>query len=296
MEFLITDDELSALCGLPHMQQLAYLRGVRPYMDVQTRLVGIKRGISYQSIAEQLYVEPHQGIKNESYSRAQVRRALSGLERAGLIQLQSQEMKLILKCNLASMPYSVQNKAVTKPSHQAVMESLSQPVEINENLPCEGLKADIGKTPKADTPLIKDNYIYLLSQFEKFWSIYPEKKSKANAWLAFQRLNPAPELFSKMIQVLEMQMNSREAMQLNGIWVPPWKYPVNWLLQKCWQDEITIDTEQEIQRAEFKTNTRNQSSKDMFCPPCDSTDEQPDEYTRKNVVQFKQYQQRDKAY
>ena len=291
MEFLITDDELNALCGLPHVQQLAYLRGVRPYMDVHTKLVGIKRGISYQSIAEQLYVEPHQGIKNESYSRAQVRRALSGLERAGLIQLQSQGMKLILKCNLASMPYSVQNKAVTKPSHQAGMEPLSQPTEINEYLSCDGLKADIGKTSKADTPLKENNYIYLLSQFEKFWAIYPEKKSKANAWQAFQRLNPEPALFSKIIQVLEIQIKNREAKQLNGIWVPPWKYPVNWLLQQCWQDEITVDAVQEIQRAEFKANTKHQSSRDIFSPPCEESDEQSDEYAGENVIQFRQYQQ-----
>lgn len=161
-----------------------------PYMDVQTGLVGIKRGISYQSIAEQLYVEAYQGIKSESYSRAQVRRALSGLERAGLIQLQSQELKLILKCTLASRPNSVQNKTVTKPSQQAVMEPLLQITEIKENFLSETLKADIGKTPKAVTPLKEDIYIFLLSQFEKFWSMYSEKKSKANAWEAFQKLNP----------------------------------------------------------------------------------------------------------
>ena len=100
----------------------------------------------------------HWSFRPEYASRAQVRRALSGLERAGLIQLQSQELKLILKCNLASRPYSVQNKAVTKPSHQAVMEPLSQLVEINENLQNAALKADIGKTSKADTPLKEDIY------------------------------------------------------------------------------------------------------------------------------------------
>lgn len=113
MKFLITDEELDALYGLSHIQQLAYLRAIRPYMDLQTGLVGVKRGISYQSIAEQLYVEPHPGIKYPNYSRAQVRRAISGLERAGLIQMQSEELKLILKCILAFRLYSVQNKAVT---------------------------------------------------------------------------------------------------------------------------------------------------------------------------------------
>ena len=81
MDFVINENELTALCGLPHIQQLAYLRGIRPYMDVQTGLVGIKRGISYQSIAEQLYIEPHQGIKSESCSRAQW---MHILKRAGI--------------------------------------------------------------------------------------------------------------------------------------------------------------------------------------------------------------------
>ena len=42
MDFIINDDELAALCGLPHQQQLVYLRGIRPYMDVKTGIVGIK--------------------------------------------------------------------------------------------------------------------------------------------------------------------------------------------------------------------------------------------------------------
>ena len=162
MDFLINDHELDALCGLPHIQQLAYLRGIRPYMDVKTGLVGIKRGVSYQSIAEQLYVEPHQGIKSESCSRMQVRRALSSLSRAGLITPQSQGMKLILKCELASRSYSVQNKVDPKPTQQADLSPLSQPIEIKENHALCYKKADLAKTAKADTPLKENNYIYLL--------------------------------------------------------------------------------------------------------------------------------------
>ncbi len=63
----MNSEELAVLAGLPHIQQLTYLRGIRPYMDVKTGLVGVKRGISYQSISEQLYVEPHQGIKSQSF-------------------------------------------------------------------------------------------------------------------------------------------------------------------------------------------------------------------------------------
>ena len=88
MDFVINSTELEALYGLLHFQQLTYLRGIRPYMDVQTGMVGIKRKISYQSIAEQLYIEAQPGIKSVSYSRAQIRRALSTLERSGLITIQ----------------------------------------------------------------------------------------------------------------------------------------------------------------------------------------------------------------
>lgn len=52
INFSINENELNALCGCQYMQQLAYLRGIRPYMDIKTNIVGIMRGISYQSIAE----------------------------------------------------------------------------------------------------------------------------------------------------------------------------------------------------------------------------------------------------
>ena len=285
MDFVINDNELGALCGLPHLQQLAYLRGIRPYMDAQTGLVGIKRGISYQSIAEQLYVEPHQGYKTESCSRAQVRRALSSLERAGLITVQSKPLKLILKCELATMDYSVQNKVVPKQSQQAALELPTQPIENKVFFNDETQIAVIAKTQKADTPLKDNNYIYLLSQFEKFWVFYPEKKSKSIAWEAFKRLNPDQALLNKIQKAIEQQIKNRDALQLQGAWVPPWKYPANWLEKQCWKDEITINNlKPEINRAAHKKNTRTSSSTDMFWNP-DDTENEP---SKNNVIQFQQ--------
>lgn len=110
LDFIINQNELAALCGLPHIQQLTYLRGIRPYMDVKTGLVGAKRRISHQSISEQLYIEPHPGIKSQSFSRDQVRRAIAGLVRAGALVVHSEDMHLILKCGLATLGYSAQKK------------------------------------------------------------------------------------------------------------------------------------------------------------------------------------------
>lgn len=287
MDFVINDHELAALCGLPHIQQLAYLRGIRPYMDVKTGLVGIKRRISYQSISEQLYVEPHQGIKSQSFSRDQMRRAMSGLERAGVITVQSEGMQLILKCELATRDYSVQNKAAINPPQKAITNPHEKNL-VNTGLSgVEPLKADIAESQKAATPLKDNNYIYLLSQFERFWSLYPEKKSKHKAQAAFEQLNPDPTLFEQLIQALQTQVNHVEAMQLRGTWVPPWKYPANWLIQRCWEDELSTDALQETPHAEHTKHTRKRDAgSDMFCPPCDV--EEPE---RSNVIQFQRYLQ-----
>ena len=63
------------------------------------------------------------GIKSQKFSRDQVRRAVSGLARAKVIDVQSDDMHLILKCLLASQYYPAQNKATTRPPQQAVINS-----------------------------------------------------------------------------------------------------------------------------------------------------------------------------
>ncbi len=286
MDFVINGDELEAMCGLPHIQQLAYLRGIRPYMDGKTGLIGIKRRISYQSIAEQLYIEPHQGIKNQSFSRDQVRRAVSGLARNGIIEVQSEGMQLILKCPLATRAFSVQNKAaINQPQKTTTNPHETNLVDTGFSRMVSS-KADTAEYPKAAIPLKEDNYIYLLSQFEKFWSLYPEKKSKPKAQAVFEQLNPDAALCQQLIQALKNQINHVETTKACGTWVPPWKYPANWLAQRCWEDKLSTDVLQEKPHAEHAKNTRKRNTAtDMFCPPCDAEETT----ARSNVVQLKQY-------
>ncbi|WP_392536727.1 hypothetical protein [Legionella sp. 227] len=295
MDFLINSEELAALCGLPHNQQLAYLRGIRPYMDVKTGLVGIKRGISYQSIAEQLYIEPHQGIKSESCSRMQIRRALSALGRAGLITLQSEGLKLILKCDLATMGYFVQNKVDLNPTQQLDLSKNQQRL-INTSLSETGaLKPNIDKSPKADTPLKEDNYyIFLLSQFEKFWDLYPLKKSKQKAWEAFQALNPTAELLTQIYSSLQQQIQFYQQQHNQGQWVAAWKFPANWLGQHCWEDDIQSDMCQETNNAVHKTNYQKQPIRDSFWESCKSGIEE--ESDDSNIIELSAYRGTSQAY
>ncbi len=150
----------------------------------------------------------------------------------------------------------------------------------------EALKADTVESQKAAIPHKDNYYIYLLSQFEKFWSLYPEKKSKNNAQAVFEELKPNAELCHSIINALTAQINHRDTMKLQGTWVPPWKYPANWLAQRCWEDELT-DALQEKHHAEHTKNTRKRhTTEDLFCPPCDVEDR---EYT--NVIQLQRYLQ-----
>ncbi|KTD46362.1 hypothetical protein [Legionella quateirensis] len=294
MYFTVNDNELDALCGLSYIQQITYLRGIRPYMDRNTFIVGIKRRISYQSLAETLYIEPHQGItESGSPSRQQIRRVIKGLERAGLIVIQSFDKHLILKCLLADISYCVQNKPGTNPTQQADTKPHAViPVNTRVSEDTE-VKADTDKSLKADTPLIKENnYIYLLQRFDHFWCMYPEKKSRERAFEIFQQINPDEPLLQFMLHALDQQIKARTAKEAHGEWVPAWKFPANWLSQKCWEDEIKIELTQEKRNEKCGTNTKR-GAIDPFWNP-ETGDEEitgTDEYQQSNVINLQCYRQ-----
>ncbi|HAT8965352.1 TPA: hypothetical protein JBA93_01255 [Legionella pneumophila subsp. pneumophila] len=292
MDMLINQDELAAMSGLPHIQQLAYLRGIRPYMDVKTGITGIKRRISYQSISEQLYIEPHQGIKSQSFSRDQVRRAVSGLVRAGVIEVQSDGMQLILKCPLAIRHFSVQNKAAINPPQKATTKPHAEDLVNTGFSDVEALKADIAEPQKAATPLKDNNYIYLLSRFEQFWNLYPEKKSRERAFDVFNQINPDEQLLRTILQALDQHIKSRKAKEAHGEWVPPWKYPANWLAQKCWEDEVKTEVTQEKRNAKRRPNTESKTHDPFWNPDTEDTASiSEDRAEQSNVINLQCYRQ-----
>lgn len=287
MDFILNAEELTVLYGLPHIQQLTYLRGIRPYMDYQTFIVGVKRKISYASIAEQLYVEPHPGIKAQNFSRDQVRRAVAGLVRVGVVSVLSDDLSLILKCELASVRFSVQNKAAIKPPAKGDIKPTQQELINTGSALVDEQKADIAKPQKAATPLKDNNFLYIF--FEKFWESYPQKKSKPKAQKVFEALNPDNDLFQKIIQSLNAQVQHHELMKAQGEWVPAWKYPATWLEDRCWEDEINTDSLQEKPHAEGKKYNRRADAdapKAMFWIPDDIGDDEQASSSG-NVIAFK---------
>ncbi|KTC89789.1 hypothetical protein [Fluoribacter dumoffii] len=131
-------------------------------------------------IDHQLYFDPHQIVKSQSFSRDQ----LYGLVCVSVFTIQSEGMYLILKCQLATRHYSVQNKAAINPPQKATINPREEFL-VNTGLSeFEPLKADIGESQKAAIPHKDNIYICLLLQFEKFLLLYPEKNSYL-AWNAF---------------------------------------------------------------------------------------------------------------
>ncbi|HAT2053612.1 hypothetical protein SC613_01155 [Legionella pneumophila] len=294
MYFTVNDKELDALCGLSYIQQITYLRGIRPYMDRNTFIVGIKRRISYQSLAEVLYIEPHQGItESGSPSRQQIRRAVKGLERSGLILIQSFDKHLILKCLLADISYCVQNKPGTNPTQQADTKPHAK-LPINTGYSeSVGAKADTDEILKADTPLIKENnYIYLLQHFDHFWRMYPEKKSRERAFEMFKQINPDELLLQSMLQALAQQIKAHTEKEAHGEWVPAWKFPANWLSQKCWEDEVKVELTQEKRNEKCGTNTKSGAIDPFWNPETgDAAITDEDGYKQSNVINLQCYRQ-----
>jgi len=94
--------ELAALQGLPWRAQLVYIHGIKPYMDSKSGVVGLRRGISYQSISECLFVEAAQG--RERYvkpSKKSLIVSIGQLVDAGLMCRLDVDDRLVFRCILA---------------------------------------------------------------------------------------------------------------------------------------------------------------------------------------------------
>lgn len=243
MDFKINQQERNALKGLPHLPRLTYLEAIRPYMDYATGIAGIKRGISYQSLREELYVETQRGKTGGSPSKDQMRRVVKTLERAGLISIQSEDKQLILKCEWASRDYSDQTLLARRPPYAPATRAPSKNISKTSGCEIQNVKTAISKNALPDTPpvsgIIINNIVFCLENvFEKFWQMYPVKNDKAKTREIFLQLSPSQDLFQTMLNALAKQCMHYRKQKAQGNWMPQWKHAANWLSQRCWEDEL----------------------------------------------------------
>lgn len=85
--WMINEDEDAALEYLPHRDQVLYLRGIKPHLDMSTGLVGVARRLSYKGLAELLEEHRARGstAARVSVSKQAVRECVKRLTGAGLL-------------------------------------------------------------------------------------------------------------------------------------------------------------------------------------------------------------------
>jgi hypothetical protein len=72
--------------------------------------------------------------------------------------------------------------------------------------------------------------------------------------------------------------------------VPAWKYPANWLSQKCWEDEVTTEGLQEKGNAKCRRNTKHETvdpfwEQDFEEPECG----EESAFESSNVISLQRY-------
>lgn len=70
--------------------------------------------------------------------------------------------------------------------------------------------------------------------FEKFWTVYPKKRSKGQAEKAWDKIKPDEQLQNRITQSLEQAKTSDDWTKDGGKYIP---YPATWLNAKGWEDE-----------------------------------------------------------
>jgi hypothetical protein len=75
-------------------------------------------------------------------------------------------------------------------------------------------------------------------EFESFYSLYPNKKDKPEAYKAWQKRNGSRPPIEEVLKAIQKQIEWRD--NANGEFRPEWKNPATWLNKGSWTDEISI--------------------------------------------------------
>ena len=93
---------------------------------------------------------------------------------------------------------------------------------------------------KAKAKAESDNQ--LLKNFELFWSVYPNKKSKKAAFEKFKRIDFKKTSFESIMISLEKQKQSSDWIKNSGQYVPMGS---TWIFNERWTDEVQAPTQQQ---------------------------------------------------
>lgn len=115
-------------------------------------------------------------------------------------------------------------------STQALLTKNQKPISINQEL--------LTKNQDLIT-IIHDPFVMERDEveFQEFYSIYPKKAKRAEAFEIWKNLRPDIELVRKAIS---WQLHDRNALGCDSRYIPSIS---NWLLHRRWEDERVLDPE-----------------------------------------------------
>lgn len=132
-------------------------------------------------------------------------------------------------------PNETPNVNVNDNDNVNVNENVNENENENENVKEKGIAYAIPKKKSARAD----------SDFERFWKIYPKKKSKNQAKKAWEKLKPSSELVSTILDAVETQKRSNDWIKDAGKYIP---YPATWLNAGAWEDEMEVGTSERYER------------------------------------------------
>jgi len=132
----------------------------------------------------------------------------------------------------------VQNAQVQAKQDQVLVEQKLEADRLEKQKAEQEAKANLEAKAKAKA----ESETQLLKNFELFWSVYPNKKSKKTAFEKFKRIDFKKTSFESIMISLEKQKQSDDWTKNGGQYVP---MPQTWIFNERWTDEIQAPVQQQ---------------------------------------------------
>lgn len=191
-------------------------------------------------------------------SKSHVSKTLKSLIEKNIVFKNGREIGINPTVSEWKVNQSVNNKKLTN-QLTAVNQSVDA-VNQSVNKSCP-IRPPQKKTNTTKETITKE---YIVSRFEKFWSLYPNKTGKKKCLDHFLKNKPDDNRFEEMINGLQNQIDWR-ASAPQGTWLPNWKNPLTWLNGEHWEDTLqphSAHTSQNYQHSKSKATPENFSEKD----------------------------------
>ena len=105
-----------------------------------------------------------------------------------------------------------------------------------------GARAALGVVQELHPNKNHINKTQLTTLFDRFWSTYPRKVKKPNAFKAWLKIKPDKQLTEEIIEGVEKYKQTEGWKQEDGKFIP---HPATFLNGRQWEDEIDVESESE---------------------------------------------------